>query len=130
MADGLCEAIEAGYRFLMNHRIIERQVAFNNGLDQFDRLFGKPASSHFGSKRRISAQSFLGFNDAANRSSDGFRVGLYLRFSRGEPSEREMTDVGWVVAAPDIDEYFPYSTPDRSFASHSVGPKAIDLPGL
>src|SRR5262249_37063966 len=52
-----------------------------------------------------------------------FNLGL----GRCKSGEREMANVGWIVSAPNIDQDFSDSLSHRSFAAHSVGPKAIDL---
>ena len=84
------------------------------------------SAASVGSARR----AFLCFHDGPDCRPDTFRIALNLGLGRGESGEREMANVGRIIAAPNIDEDFSYSPPGRSFAAHSVGPKAIDLPFL
>src|ERR1043166_84718 len=127
MTDGLRESIETGDSFFRNRRIVKWCIAFDKLSDQLGGFRRKLSPSHFPSQRGISAQSLLRFYDCTYRC---FYLRGFLfdeRICCCHAGESKMTYVVGIVAAPDIDEDFPYPTAHCGLGAHGIGPKAIHL---
>src|SRR5262249_11562709 len=125
--DGLSKTVHMGDGLLSDGWIVVREITPNQFRDKFRFGRGKALLAHFCGSAHVFFERLMGFHDGPDCRASAIRFVRDPTFGSYERGESIMLRLRRSVTPTNIQHHLADTTAQRDFATHAVGPEAVEL---